>query len=476
METTRPFPPGFLWGTATSAWQIEGGHDADGKGPSIWDAFSRIPGRIRDGDTGDVACDHYHRFREDVALIRDLGFKAYRFSISWPRLLPAGSIHRGSINEDGVRFYSELIDLLLENGIEPWVTLYHWDLPLALQFESDGWLGPATVDAFVAYADLCFDRFGGRVKRWITFNEPWVTAVYGHGMGTMAPGRFSNKEPYTAGHHQLLAHARAVALYRQRYAHQQGMIGITNNCDWREPRSNAPGDRAAAQRAMEFFLGWFADPVWKGDYPQVMKERAGGKLPAFTAEEKSMLKGSSDFFGLNTYSTQYAEQAEGAGEDDFFSDQGVALSSDGGWQRTDFDWAVVPWGCGKLLEWIRDRYDNPPVYITENGCSYDDAPGPDGRIRDTRRIAFYQSYLNACHQAISHGVNLKGYFAWSLLDNIEWAEGYSQRFGLVHVDRRTLGRMPKDSARWFMETVRANAIPESPPGEEPAATPQIVPA
>jgi len=462
MENAMPFPDGFLWGCATSSYQIEGGHDADGKGPSIWDAFCHIPGRIRNGDHGEVACDHYHRFREDVALIRELGFKAYRFSISWPRLLPAGTITRGAVNEEGIRFYSELIDALLENGIQPWVTLYHWDLPLALQFESDGWLGAPTVDAFVAYADLCFERFGDRVKHWITFNEPWVTAVYGHGMGTMAPGRISNSDPYLAGHHQLLAHAKTVALYRSRYGHQRGQIGITNNCDWREPRSDSPADKAAAQRAMEFFLGWFADPVWKGDYPRVMKEIAGNKLPAFTEEEKAMLKGSSDFFGLNTYSTMYAEPSgDPAGDpagDGFFAEQRVTLSPDESWEKTDFDWPIVPWGCRKLLEWIRERYDNPPVYITENGCSFNDKPGPDGMVRDTRRIQFYQAYLEACHQAIHNGVDLKGYFAWSLLDNMEWADGFSQRFGLVHVDRTTLQRIPKSSARWFTRVMRSNAI------------------
>jgi beta-glucosidase len=462
METTGSFPEGFLWGAATSSYQIEGGHDADGKGPSIWDAFSRIPGRIRNGDTGDVACDHYHRFREDVMLLKELGFKAYRFSISWPRLLPAGTIERGSINEAGIRFYSELIDALLENDIEPWVTLYHWDLPLALQFEHDGWLGPATADAFTAYANLCFERFGDRVKHWITFNEPWVTAVHGYALGTMAPGRVSNNEPYLAAHHQLIAHAKTVALYREHYAHQQGRIGITNNCDWREPKSGSPEDKAAAQRAMEFFLGWFADPVYKGDYPQVMKERAGNKLPVFTEEEKAMLKGSSDFFGLNTYSTMYVEKARDDGDGGFFADQGVTLSMDASWEKTDFNWAIVPWGCRKLLEWIRDRYDNPPVYITENGCSFDDPPGMDGVIHDTRRIGFYQSYLEACQQAISDGANLQGYFAWSLLDNMEWAEGYSQRFGLVHVDRQTLQRTPKESARWFTQVMSANAIPVSP--------------
>jgi beta-glucosidase len=459
MKTVKSFPAGFLWGTATSAWQIEGGHDADGKGPSIWDAFCRIPGRIRNGDTGDVACDHYHRFREDVALIRELGFRAYRFSISWPRLLPTGTPERGSVNGAGIRFYSELIDALLENGIQPWVTLYHWDLPLALQFEKDGWLNPAVVDDFTIYADLCFKHFGDRVKHWITFNEPWVTSVLGHGMGTMAPGRISSSEPYLAGHHQLLAHANSVALYRERYAGQRGMIGITNNCDWREPRSDSPEDKAAAQRAMEFFLGWFADPVFKGDYPEVMKRRAGNKLPVFTDEEKNMLKGSSDFFGLNTYSTMYAEPAVGTGDGGFFADQGVTLSADERWKKTDFNWAVAPWGCRKLLEWIRDRYDNPPVYITENGCSYDDPLDADGMIRDSRRIDFHRCYLEACHEAIAQGVDLKGYFAWSLLDNIEWADGYKQRFGLVHVDRQTLRRVPKESARWITAVMGANSLP-----------------
>jgi beta-glucosidase len=349
---------------------------------------------------------------------------------------------------------------LLEYGIQPWVTLYHWDLPLALQLEKDGWLNPRIADDFTAYANLCFERFGDRVKHWITFNEPWVTSVFGYGTGVMAPGRRSNREPYQAAHHQLRAHAKTVALYRDRYGHQNGRIGITNNCDWREPLSDSPEDRAAARRAMEFFLGWFADPVYKGDYPQVMKERVGKRLPAFTDEEKAMLKGSSDFFGLNTYSTMYASQPRGStgGSGDFFSDQEVELSADESWSRTSFDWAIAPWGCRKLLEWIRDRYDNPPVYITENGCAYPDVPGPDGAVRDALRIDFYRDYLDACHQAIANGVDLKGYFAWSLMDNMEWAEGYSQRFGLVHVDLQTLRRIPKDSARWFTETIRTNAI------------------
>lgn len=462
MEHAATFPERFLWGTATSAWQIEGGHEADGKGPSIWDAFCRIPGRIRDGDKGDVACDHYHRFREDVALIRELGFKAYRFSISWPRLLPGGTAERGGINDMGIRFYSDLIDTLLDNGIEPWVTLYHWDLPLALQLEKDGWLNPVLADDFTAYAALCFDRFGDRVKHWITFNEPWVTAVCGHGTGTMAPGRRSPDEPYAAAHHQLLAHAKTVALYRGHHHGRNGTIGITNNCDWREPLTGSHADAAAATRALEFFLGWFADPVWLGDYPQVMRDRLGKRLPAFTDAEIMLLRGSSDFFGLNTYSTMRVRHEDDPLADGFLPDQQAALSIDPAWMRTDFGWAIVPWGCRRLLEWIRDRYHNPPLYITENGCSFDDAPGAGGVIRDERRIAYFRDYLGACREAIAHGVDLRGYFAWSLMDNMEWADGYSQRFGLVHVDRATLRRTPRESARWFTEAIRSNRIPSGP--------------
>ena len=464
------FPAGFTWGTATSAYQIEGGHDAGGKGPSIWDAFCRVPGRIHAGDTGDVACDHYHRFREDVALMASLGLKAYRFSISWPRLMPAGRMERGGVNAAGVRFYSELIDALLEHGIEPWVTLYHWDLPLALQMERDGWLHPEIADDFEVYARLCFESFGDRVKHWITFNEPWVVAILGYGQGVFAPGRSSTSEPYIAGHHILRSHARAVRCYREEFAHQNGKIGITNNCDWREPLTDKPQDKEAAERALQFYLGWFADPVFKsGDYPDVMRERVGDRLPRFTREESESLLGSSDFFGLNHYTTMFAAEASaeaGAqsvyGNGGISEDQDVDLSVDPSWKLTEFKWAVVPWGCRKLLNWIAERYGNPPLYITENGCAMDDVVAPDGTVDDQDRIAFYQGYLGACRDAIADGVDLRGYFAWSLMDNFEWASGYQFRFGLVHIDRETLARTPKRSALWYSDVVRSNALPSGP--------------
>ena len=459
---TKPFPYQFVWGSATSSYQIEGGWNADGKGPSIWDVFCMIPGKVEGNDNGNVACDHYHRFREDVALMQSLGLKAYRFSISWPRILPAG---RGAVNQAGIDFYNHLIDALLEAGIEPWITLYHWDLPAALEFEMDGWLGDDISDVFAAYADVCFRHFGDRVKNWITINEAWVVAILGYGHGVFAPGKKSSDLPYLAGHNLIKAHAKAVDVYRKQYQPVQGgKIGITNNCDWREPLTDSPADRAAAERALEFFLAWFADPVYKGDYPASMKERLGKRLPAFTAEEQQLIKGSSDFFGLNHYTTMYAADAtQGSdggsvyGNGGLSEDQDVNLSVSPDWEMTDMQWAIVPWGCRKLLEWIAARYDNPPIYITENGCAFDQTP-IGGQVDDQGRIAFFEGYLAAIHEAIGNGVDMKGYFIWSLLDNFEWASGYSKKFGIAHVEEGSLNRIPKASALWYREVIRRNGL------------------
>ncbi len=446
------FGKDFVWGTATSAYQIEGGYLENGKGPSIWDSFCTIPGKIKNGDTGNVACDHFHRFKDDIKLLKELGVNSYRLSISWSRIMPEG---KGAVNEEGVRFYNEIIDELIKNDITPWVTLYHWDLPLALQLEDDGWLGESIIDYFVEYADVCFNRFGDRVKHWITLNEPWVVAILSHGHGVFAPGRVSEVEPYQVAHNLLLAHAKTVNHYKSRYSSQDGKIGITNNCDWRESLTNSQADIEAAQRALEFFLGWFADPVYFGDYPEVMKERIGDKLPRFSEKEKELLKGSSDFFGLNHYTTMNAAHTDSVDENEdvhgnggISKDQGVSLSVKKDWKLTKMNWAVVPWGCKKLLKWIADRYDNPEIYITENGCAYDDEV-VDGQINDSERVEYFRTYLAACEEAISEGVNLKGYFAWSFLDNFEWNSGYSKRFGIYYVDFETLERIPKASAKWF---------------------------
>lgn len=457
----KTFPNDFIWGTATSSYQIEGAHNLDGKGPSIWDAFSSIPGKTFNNETGEIACDHYHKFKEDIQLMKNMGIKAYRFSISWSRIMPTG---KDKVNEAGIAFYNELIDALLDAKITPWVTLYHWDLPLALQLEDDGWLGKKISDYFANYANVCFERFGDRVKNWITLNESWVVAILGYGQGVFAPGRISTSEPYLAAHHLILAHAKAFHVFREKYSHQNGQIGITNNCDWREPLTNSEEDKAAAERALEFFLAWFADPIYKGDYPQVMKERLGEKLPKFSEKEKEMIKGTSDFFGLNHYTTMYAAHSDGTSTDEnvygnggISEDQDVDLSLNPSWKVTLMQWAVVPWGCKKMLHWIKDRYDNPEIYITENGCSYPDEL-VNGAIDDQERIDFYKEYLEACQEAISEGVKLKGYFAWSFMDNFEWASGYKMRFGLHYVDFKTLERTPKKSAIWFKGVTANNSV------------------
>jgi len=452
------FPKDFVWGTATSSYQIEGAHEADGKGPSIWDAFCQIPGKVYNNESGRIACDHYNQLESDVALLKNLGVTAYRFSISWPRILPTGRID--NINQQGIKFYQKLIQLLKDNDIEPWVTLYHWDLPLALQMEENGWLGNDISDLFAAYAEVCFENFGSQVKNWITINEAWVVAILGYGQGVFAPGRRSNDDPYLAGHNLLLAHAKAVHVFRSKFQTKfGGQIGITNNCDWREAISDKPKDKNAAQRSLEFFLSWFADPIYFGDYPLVMRSALGNRLPKFSEEERELITGSSDFFGLNHYTTMLASEANDQidagsvyGNGGISQDQQVNLSIDPDWKLTEMNWAIVPWGCQKLLEWISKRYGFPEIYITENGCAFEDRM-EDGVVNDVDRVAFFKGYLEACAAAIKNGVQLKGYFVWSLMDNFEWAHGYSKRFGIHYVDFETLKRTPKASALWYRDFI-----------------------
>ncbi len=465
------FPADFIWGSATSSHQIEGAALEDGRAWSIWDAHAHTPGRTKNNENADIACDHYHRYKEDVKLMADMGLKAYRFSISWSRIQPDG---QGKVNVKGIEFYSNLIDELLKYGITPWVTLYHWDLPLALHTEKDGWLNPEIANWFAAYAGICFEHFGDRVKHWITLNEPWVVSILGYSQGVFAPGRKSKNEPYQVAHQLLRAHGKAVQLYRTKYQPTQaGQIGITNNCDWREPLTDSTVDTEAAQRSLEFFLGWFADPIYFGDYPQVMKDRVGDRLPKFTEEDTAMIKGSSDFFGLNHYTGLYAADVdpnadvknEVYGNGGIFEDQYVQLTADPSWKLTTMNWAILPWGCRKLIEWISNRYDNPPLYITENGCALDDQL-INGNVNDTVRQEYIESYLAACHKAIENGVNLKGYFVWSFMDNFEWALGYSKRFGIHYVNYDTLERTPKKSALWFAEVIKNGGFTFSQKGIE----------
>lgn len=456
----KTFNPDFVWGAASSAYQVEGATTTDGRGPSIWDAFSSIPGKTYHNQNADIACDHYNRWQEDVAIMKEMGLKAYRFSISWSRIFPTG---RGEVNEKGVAFYNNLIDELIKNDITPWVTLFHWDFPLALQMEMDGLLNPAIADEFANYAKLCFARFGDRVTHWITLNEPWCSAMLGHGMGSKAPGRVSKDEPYIAAHNLLRAHGKMVDIYRREFQPtQKGMIGIANNCDWREPKTDSELDKKAAERALEFFVSWFADPIYLGDYPASMRERLGERLPTFSDEDIALIKNSSDFFGLNHYTTMLAEQThEGEvvedtirGNGGISEDQMVTLSKDPSWEQTDMEWSIVPWGCKKLLLWLSERYNYPDIYITENGCALPDEDDVNIAINDTRRVDFYRGYIDACHQAIEAGVKLKGYFAWTLMDNYEWEEGYTKRFGLNHVDFTTGKRTPKQSAIWYSTLIK----------------------
>jgi beta-glucosidase len=451
----------FVWGVATAAYQVEGAWQEDGKGLSIWDAFSHTPGKIANGDTGDVACDQYHRFEEDVELMSELGVTGYRFSIAWSRIVPDG---KGEVNPLGIDYYNRLIDALLAKGIQPFVTLYHWDLPLTLQLEDDGWLSYSTAEAFARYAEVCFEAFGDRVKHWITFNESWCTAVLGYGTGEFAPGRVSEDEPYLAAHNLLLAHGLAVEAYRNGLSQGNGVgtgqIGIANNCDWREPLTDSDEDRAAAQESLEFFYGWFTDPVVFGDYPAIMRERVGARLPEFTQAQKELLKGSADFLGLNHYTTHYASR-QPAGQNEISADEGnggiaadqvVCLSSDPKWISTSMGWFVVPWGFRKMLGWISDRYDGLPIHVTENGCAVDTNDRED-KCTDPERSTFVQQYTDAMLQAIGDGVDVRGYFHWSLMDNFEWTRGYNMRFGLIYCDFETLERTPKQAFHTYKKII-----------------------
>ncbi|CAI7801730.1 unnamed protein product [Closterium sp. NIES-53] len=610
------FPPGFLFGTATAAYQVEGAAREGGRGASIWDVFAHTPGKTHNGDTGDVACDQYHRYEEDVALMRHLGFSAYRFSISWSRILPTGRL---PVNQEGVDYYHRLIHCLLRNGITPCVTLFHWDLPQALEEEFGGFrgaqivhlkdarlphpgishcrdplLGPATgdgggwriqrgghcmsgrecvsrdavTDGFngasaatsvdadswsvilppfsslcshpstpfplsksqthlivrelptvgshtamdihvsvfnkcvpiglcLDYARLCFSLFGNQVPYWITFNEPYTFATKGYAVGDFAPGRCSDRqccaegdgavEPYVVVHHMLLAHAAAVDCYRREFQPQQGgQIGISVDSEWAEPFSQHPDDVAAADRRMQFNLGWLLHPIFFGAYPPAMSHYVGPRLPSFSPLQAALLKGSVDFLGLNHYTSRYIEHADpseggynkltdarGGGDKgrlwSYFDDQHVTVhvESDGCviGQQAASPWLYeVPWGFQKLLVHITSTYGAPPIYITENGLDEEDDPSLPLHLAtsDPHRIRYYHAYLSHLLASIRQGADVRGYMAWSWMDNFEWQMGYSRRFGLVHVDRtRWLKRTPKASALWWQRLLSGMPVHES---------------
>lgn len=444
MATLR-FPEGFLWGAATAAYQVEGAWNEEGKGPSIWDEFSHAPGNVRDGHTGDVACDHYHRYREDVALMKSLGLKAYRFSISWPRVLPDGA---GAVNEAGLGFYSRLVDELLAAGITPAVTLYHWDLPLALQ-RAGGWPNAETAHRFADYAELMGRRLGDRVRFWITLNEPFVVAHAGHVAGVHAPGHRDQAEGLLAGHTLCLAHGLAVQ--RLRAICPDAKIGITVDLSPQHPATDAQPDRLAAARAAAYTCQWFLDPIYRGEYPAAMREAFGRDLPEFTSEQREVVQSRIDFVGVNNYFRSIVRH----------DPQGGPLRASPApapGPKTAMGWEIYPDGLREILVWVSRRYSPPEVYVTENGAAFDDVPDASGRVEDPERIAYLRDYIAAAHQAVQQGVPLRGYFCWSLLDNFEWAHGYTKRFGIVRVDFDTLQRTVKASGEWYARVIAANAV------------------
>ncbi|ESO84673.1 hypothetical protein LOTGIDRAFT_131754, partial [Lottia gigantea] len=461
------FPPGFEWGLATSAYQIEGGWNADGKGPSIWDVFVHSSGKINQNQTGDVSCDSYHQYKADVQLLHNVGVTVYRFSISWPRLMPDGT--PASLNQAGVDYYNNLINELIKYNIKPFVTLYHWDLPQALQTKYGGWLNDSVVDDFRNYADKCFELFGDRVKMWLTHNEPPVTCSSGYEYGNFAPGIHQpGFGAYRCSYNLIKSHAAAYHTYDSKYrAKQGGHIGITLNVDWMEPMTESPDDLYASYRALDFLLGWFANAILdNGDYPDVMKMYVGEKsrrqgysqsrLPEFTEQEKQYNKGTFDFVGINHYTSNLiSNHPNPYSKPGLENDKDIKSFKDLSWPRSNSNWlAVNPWGMRKILNYVKTRYNNPPIYITENGI-------PDDQLDDEQRINYYQRYLNEALKAVQDGVNLKGYMAWSLMDNFEWDFGYSIKFGMHQVDFNdpNRARTPRKSVAMYTKIIKDNGFP-----------------
>ena len=443
MSETIRFPAGFLWGAATSAYQIEGSPLADGAGPSIWHRFVHEPGRIANGDTGDVACDHYRRFADDLLLMRELGLTAYRFSVSWSRVLPTG---RGLVNQRGLSFYDQLVDRLLQLGIAPSVTLYHWDLPAALD-DAGGWLNRDIASWFADYASVMVKALGDRVPMWTTLNEPWVVSDAGYLHGVHAPGHKSTAETPLASHNLLRAHGAGMLAIRAEGGRQAGLVV---NLEPKYPASDHPADIAATRRADAYINRQFLDPVFLGHYPEEMPEIFGHDWPAFPDEDRALIQQPLDFLGVNYYTRSVT------------CDDPAALPVRASrvhqeeTLHTTTDWEVYPAALTTVLTWVRDRYGRVPIYITENGAAFEDTDPADVElVHDPLRVNYLRDHLLAAHDAIRLGVDLRGYFAWSLFDNFEWSAGFAQRFGLYRVDVATQRRTPKASARFYADIIRS---------------------
>jgi beta-glucosidase len=442
------FPEGFQWGTATAAYQIEGAVKQGGRGESIWDRFCQMPGNILHNDTGNVACDHYHLYKEDVALMKSLGHNAYRFSIAWSRIMPTG---RGEVNKEGIAFYSGLIDELLAAGIEPYVTIYHWDLPQALQ-DIGGWLNADIVNYFEDYCKVVFDSFGGRVRNWITLNEPFCIANLGYLTGEHAPGYHDLASSLRASYYLALSHGHAVLLFRKMKL--PGEIGITLNMGPSYPLSDSEQDKLASRYMDGFCNRWFLDPIFKGTFPADMIElykSRGITLPDFKKEELAICSQKNDFLGINYYSSSVVRYNKDKGP---FNTETVRTEL----PHTDREWTIDPQAFTDILVRLNKEYDVPKFYITENGASYNDIVDMDGKIEDNNRIDYLRRHFIAAHNAIKAGVDIRGYFIWSLYDNFEWAYGRYSRFGIVYNDFDTQKRTVKKSGYWFKDVIHANAV------------------
>lgn len=443
----KPFPQDFLWGVSTSAYQIEGAWNEDGKGESIWDRFCHSPYRIANGDTGDIACDHYHRMPEDVALMKNLGVKGYRFSIAWTRIFPEG---KGRVNLKGLDFYDRLVDELGKAGIRANVTLNHWDLPQSLQ-DLGGWANRDITDWFAEYARVVFDRLGDRVAMWATHNEPFVVAS-GYFSGSMAPGLADASLGYRVVHHLNLAHGKAVQVFRQ--GGYPGKIGIVLDLENYIPETQSEADLLATRRILDQSHHVFLDPIFKGHYPAGLIEWLGALAPQPQAGDMQIISTPIDFLGVNYYFTSKIRYETWGG----LLKAGSRMVSAPMWSQTEMGWGVYPEGLTAILLKLRDQYGNPEVYITENGVAVPDEPDENGFVQDRERIAYLRRHLIAAHDAIQQGVNLRGYFLWSLMDNFEWAHGYRPRFGIVRVDYSTQKRIPKLSAHWYSEVIHRNEV------------------
>ncbi len=451
------FPPGFAFGVATASYQIEGAVTEGGRRPSIWDTFAHTPGKTLNGDTGDVACDHYHRYAEDVELIASLGVTHYRFSLAWPRIQPDG---KGPLNPAGLDFYARLVDSLLSHGIQPWVTLYHWDLPQALE-DAGGWPARDTAHRFADYAAATYQRLGDRVSHWTTLNEPWCSAFLGYFTGRHAPGRREPAASIRAVHHLLLGHGLATSAMRGLRSSNE--LGITLNLWPVSAASDSPSDVDAARRVDGISNRFFLDPILLGHYPaDVLEDLAPvTDLTHLHDGDEQAIAAPIDLLGVNYYTGLQVKEGAGNPESGWVGSPNVE-SVPRGFPTTDMGWEIEPDGLRRLLLRLRQDYPTTPLYITENGIALRDSPDADGKVDDPDRIAFIDGHLRAAAQALADGVDLRGYFLWTFTDNFEWSFGFSKRFGLFYLDYPTQRRIPKTSAAWFAQVAKTGELPLSP--------------